>query len=406
MQLSRALGCALGTAAVVLALSGTAPAPSTDPNDVAVATLTGGEPGNAESLATQIIDNESASAEARAQAFFTRGLARDQLGEREDALVDFTQALWLKVLPADQTARVLYDRGVTLDQLGRTHEAMGDYTGALKFLPGFAAALNNRGNLYRRAGQLKLAQRDYRAALAAGDPQKEYPYFGLAQIAEAQHHYAHARVLYHLALDANPNYADASVALAALSEPKAVPGVLANVTHRRQHRAPKPVEQLATASFEVPAITPKPAPPPPAPQPPPQPDLRASIADSDTAGTPAANPPPAAPAKPVTAPQAVASAAKPAPKPARAAIAAVAMAGPQIQLGAWRDEADAAEGWNKIAAVLGDVLHNLTPHIVAADLPGKGRYYRLRAALADGQDASELCGAVRAHGFACMAVKA
>jgi hypothetical protein len=76
-----------------------------------------------------------------------------------------------------------------------------------------------------------------------------------------------------------------------------------------------------------------------------------------------------------------------------------------IQLGAWRAEADAAEGWNRLVSRARSTLAGLTPQIVVADIPGKGRYWRLRAAPPEGQSAAALCGTLAAQGIACVAVK-
>jgi hypothetical protein len=71
----------------------------------------------------------------------------------------------------------------------------------------------------------------------------------------------------------------------------------------------------------------------------------------------------------------------------------------QVQLGAWRDEAEAAEGWNHAVREAGGILSGFSPQIVAVDLPGKGRYYRLRVETADGR---QLCASLAARGLACI----
>jgi hypothetical protein len=76
-----------------------------------------------------------------------------------------------------------------------------------------------------------------------------------------------------------------------------------------------------------------------------------------------------------------------------------------IQLGAWRGEAEAAAGWNQIVARSGKLLEGMTPQIVLADVPGKGRFYRLRSAPAAGVSPSALCTKLQSQGLACMAVK-
>jgi hypothetical protein len=78
------------------------------------------------------------------------------------------------------------------------------------------------------------------------------------------------------------------------------------------------------------------------------------------------------------------------------------LSGPQLQLGAWRSEAAAMEGWNRAARKAGDLLKGHIPHIVTADLPGKGRYYRLRTEAATSADSARLCEALMARGLACI----
>ena len=79
-----------------------------------------------------------------------------------------------------------------------------------------------------------------------------------------------------------------------------------------------------------------------------------------------------------------------------------AVSGVQVQLGAWQNEAAALEGWNHATRQAGELLQGVMPHIVTADLPGKGRYYRLRATPARGTDPDRLCQALVAKGLDCI----
>jgi len=79
--------------------------------------------------------------------------------------------------------------------------------------------------------------------------------------------------------------------------------------------------------------------------------------------------------------------------------------GPMVQLGAWRAETDAAEAWNRLVGLARPLLGGLTPQIAAADVPGKGHFWRLRAAPPEGQSAADLCARLGAQGIACIAVK-
>jgi hypothetical protein len=58
-------------------------------------------------------------------------------------------------------------------------------------------------------------------------------------------------------------------------------------------------------------------------------------------------------------------------------------------------------GWNKAVKDADGLLSGYSPHIVAADLPGKGRYYRLRVSVEFGSPAS-LCQSLAARGLDCM----
>jgi hypothetical protein len=75
--------------------------------------------------------------------------------------------------------------------------------------------------------------------------------------------------------------------------------------------------------------------------------------------------------------------------------------GGQVQLGAWRTEAEAAQGWSKAVRQAEGVLEGYSPHIVAVDLPGAGRYYRLRVAT-DKTESKALCAALATKGLPCM----
>ncbi len=125
-------------------------------------------------------------------------------GRRADALADYTLAIESRTLSDAEQARVLFDRGLLLDGMGRLDDALSDYSAALSLAPNFAAALNNRANIYRRTGHLVEARHDYLASLAAGNRQSQYPYYGLGQIAEAQGDKSAAREFYHRALAARP----------------------------------------------------------------------------------------------------------------------------------------------------------------------------------------------------------
>jgi tetratricopeptide (TPR) repeat protein len=310
--------------------------------------LRAGRAADAEALATTALETKDLAALDHAHILLNRALAREQLGRRRDALSDFNEALALDGLPPDEHARAFFDRGVTEDELGRTGEAVADYSAALKIVPAFAPALNNRANAERRAGKLPDAKADYQAALAAGDREKEYPYYGLGQIAEAEGDAKSAAEDYRMALAANGQYGLAAQRLAALG---AQPGKI-------DLKPPVPAPPVVTASYEAPP-----------------PELRPSI---------------------VGRPEKKHAAAPEAMQPEAESGNAL------VQLGAFRDEAAASAGWNALMAKSDGALTGLAPQIVAADIPGKGKFYRLRTTVAA---ASTFCAKLTAKGLACMPVR-
>jgi hypothetical protein len=77
--------------------------------------------------------------------------------------------------------------------------------------------------------------------------------------------------------------------------------------------------------------------------------------------------------------------------------------GTPVQLGAWRAQAEAASGWDHMVLRAGGLLDGLTPHIISADVPGKGHYYRLRTDPVP--DPAGLCEQLKGKGLACIVAK-
>jgi Flp pilus assembly protein TadD len=329
-----------------------------------------------------------AATAAKARLLMNSGIAHERLGQPADALADFTQALASKALSPPDRVRAIFDRGVALDALGRTKNAIRDYSDAIRLDPRFAPALSNRANAYRRLGRLAEAKRDYLAALAAGNTAREYPYYGLGQIAEKLGDFDTARDYYSKALVANPAYALAAQSLTALNQsqraalalrpPPAKPVAVAKPVAAK----PAPTSHVAARATSVePAsfvhLPSQKQPPPPVPRLQPE-----RVAARDIAAPPLRQ-------------TILEGGAKPPPGPPVA----------QVQLGAFRDQAMAAQSWDKIAAASDGALQGKSPVIVPVDLPGKGRLWRLRAAVGDKPGARKLCAALLAKGLACIVVR-
>jgi tetratricopeptide (TPR) repeat protein len=333
------------------------------------AALSGGAFARAEQLATAALADPGLSAAQRCRLLLDRGLAHERQGAHAEALPDLTEAIDAHALTQADQALALFTRGMASDALGRLTDAVKDYDAAVTLSPHSAPALNNRANAYRRLGRLDDAKRDYLASLAAGNSQPEYPYYGLGQIAEAQGDTVAARGFYTKAVAADPGYRLAAGRLKALSAGNAAAdsGII------RLH-PPKQMPQTADSGDKplpaVPAVPPK--------------NYAGGGGDKGQ----------------------VASSGQDGPLGLRPAIVSGTNGGDrgqEVQLGSWRREGEATQAWLRAVKRAGKDLIGLTPHVVPADLPGRGRYYRLRVSPDAG--AAELCTALAAKGLDCLPVR-
>jgi len=375
------------------------------------AALDKGDAQHAAALADSALKEEGVSAAERGRLLLYRGLGQELLGASAEAMRDFTQALDTRALPPDERAQALLQRGFLRDGLGRLDEAAGDYTAVIALKEGsLATALNNRANIYRRQNKLSQARRDYLAALSANGGKPQYSYYGLGQIAEAQHDTLAARGFYAKAVAADSNYGLASERLAALGGPPegAIPDPVPVVLHPPLATSSPAASSPATAStaaatargFKIATEVTK------------ESDgtivLRAPRSNAKE-GTVTLRPPGRTPvadqvpriARRTPGPPVVGGLSlRPAmDQPGRRPSGA---GGGEVQLGAWRSEAEANAGWDKAKARAAGALDGLSPHVVSADLPGKGRYYRLRVSPAAGHNRTELCAQLTAKGVACL----
>ncbi len=303
------------------------------------------DPALKEARLSKLLSANNLKAADRARLLMDRGLARDAQKRPQAALDDFTLALSLHALPATDIARLRFNRAVMLDQLMRSDEALIEYDAALRLERRFAAAYNNRANLYRRLGRLEPARLDYLASIQSGNPQTEYPLYGLGQIAEAMSRRDEARDYYERALRANADYAPAAQRLAVLNAPD----------------APPDKQQQASIALALPAPT-------VAPVPPGLPRQRAAY----TLIPPKADPD----------------------------IKILKPTARLIQLGSFRKDSNAMVEWGRVKNLLGDALQGVNPNVVPVDLPQRGRFYRLRAGPVD--DAAAICDRLTQAGYYCL----
>ena len=78
----------------------------------------------------------------------------------------------------------------------------------------------------------------------------------------------------------------------------------------------------------------------------------------------------------------------------------------EVQLGSYREPADAKKDWSRLEKKYATQLSGLKMRLVKADIPGKGIYYRMRAGVISKDKAHSICDALRsAHGVGCILAK-
>jgi tetratricopeptide (TPR) repeat protein len=388
----------IGMAAVMMAAAAVLPAWAASATPALIAEVQSAlDKGDAQQAATlaEAGLKEWVTASERGRLLLYRGLARELLGASAEAMRDFTQALDTGALPPDERAQALLQRGFLRDGLGRLDEAAADYTAVIA-LKGetLATALNNRANIYRRENKLPQARSDYLAALSAGSAKPQYSWYGLGQIAEAGRDTNAARGFYAKAMAADPSYGLATDRLAALGGPP--DGAIPDPAPVVLHPPPPVVDGKPARGIEAAA------------KPPTQsgdnivlhaPRVK-NVAKPITLHSPATGRWTVAAAEPRSARTS---------RRANGLILRPALdqqaqraGGAEAQLGAWRSEAEANAGWQKAKARAGGTLDGLAAHVVSADLPGKGRYFRLRTVPAAGHRIAEFCATLTAKGIACL----
>ncbi len=112
-------------------------------------------------LAVELI-GKAISLHANAAFYSNLGNAQAALGQQQDAVASFDNAIRLKPDYADAYS----NRGNALKALDQLHEALADYDHAIALKPDLADAWFNRGNALRELGQLETAIVSFDRAIA------------------------------------------------------------------------------------------------------------------------------------------------------------------------------------------------------------------------------------------------
>ena len=139
-----------------------------------------------------------------ALAYYGRGHARYHLGDLQEAMADYNQAIRLD--PDD--AGVYNNRGLARYHLGDFQEAIADYNQAIRLDPNYAAAYNNRGIARRNLGNLQEAIADYNQAIRL-DPNYATAYNNRGIARKDLGNLQEAMADFNQAIRLDPNYATA-----------------------------------------------------------------------------------------------------------------------------------------------------------------------------------------------------
>ena len=343
--------------------SGAAAPPPDGPVAATLAALDRGDPQQAQSLSDAALKTGTLEAPVRTSLLLYRGLASALLGQHDLALHDLTDAIGMQALPPDEQGQAYLQRGFLREGQGQLEEAIGDFSAVIALKSySMATALDHRGDIFLRLGRLGDAQTDYLAALAAEGGQSQYAYYGLGRIAESQGDKMAARGFYAKAVNIDAGYAAAAEHLSALG------GSIDAAVPRQPLALRPPAEANAPVVLHLPP----------------------AVADDRSAKLPAV-------------PSSLASAPEPAPASDRPGDRLWPM--DQVQLGAWRSADETHAAWARVKARAGGLLDHSSPEILDAQVPGKGRFFRLRVGSLPGEDAAGTCARLAAKALDCFPVR-
>jgi tetratricopeptide (TPR) repeat protein len=346
-------------------------------------------------------------------------------GQAGRAILDYTTALWNENLPREFRPRTLNNRGLAFESINDFASAMRDYNLALRLNDRYAEGYCSRANLHRRFNRHELAIADYDLALRNEHPHPKFVFVWQGLSLEGAGKRREAMDAFRRALSIDPEFKLAKSHLERLEASQSLDSVLGRRKTTKAVSAPVvltaiPGAQAATISTEAglnasPWTPPEPKAPTIVKEAPPLPRenglvLRPAL-DDQLKGA----------AKPV-APKTTVDEKRPQPPAPVKEPSAIAppVAEPKLppngeggsdtdfalQLGSFKSQTLAENGWTSVLKVAGDLLDGLSHAIEPAVLPDRGTVYRLFAeALPDRKAALGLCRTLRDKGIPCIVVR-
>lgn len=394
--------------------------------DAGIARLSAGDASAAVELFTRAIQSKELSPESLALTYHHRGMAFHKEGQAGRAILDYTTALWKEDLPREFRPRTLNNRGLAFEAINDFESAMRDYNLAIRLNPNYAEACSNRGSLHRRFNRHDQAIADYDMALRNGHPYPKFVFTWQGMSLEAQGKRREAMDAYRRALSIDPDFALAKTHLSKLEETQALNTVLGRSKPGRGAGGPlvltvQPGSQASTIATEGDAIrTPWTPPAPKTPSivqaSPPEPEsgfsLRPAFDDqpkTEPAAEAVRREKIASLVVPIEVPPATATR-PPTPRGMVPNNVANGEGGSDeeygLQVGSYKTQALAEQGWHSLLGLAGDLLNGLSHAIEPAQIADRGTVYRLFAeALPDREAAMGLCRTLRDKGAVCIVVR-
>lgn len=149
------------------------------------AALARGAIAEAITLYTELLQQGSLSGQPLAIAYRERGIAQQKAGFARHAIADYTNALWLDVLPSQLKAETYLGRAVAYLELGQLDRADQDFVQAINNDPGSAEAQFGRGTVRRLQGRPREALAHFDRALKLGHPRPAFVHFSRGLTFEA-----------------------------------------------------------------------------------------------------------------------------------------------------------------------------------------------------------------------------
>lgn len=168
---------------------------------------------------TSVLQSERLDTKVLAQVYQERGVARHKSGAAVQAIADYTNSIWLGVLPDPLSARSFLNRAIAYVEIGELVRAKRDFDNAILKDARLADAYFGRATVVRLLGKPQESLADYTQALNLGHSQSYLIYFGRGLAFQASGARDKAAADFSAVAVMAPNFAPAKAQLAALGAP-------------------------------------------------------------------------------------------------------------------------------------------------------------------------------------------